>query len=84
MTATPEQDKLCKTLQALYPNLTDEEMIEAREKIDTYIEQTMLQYERIRQNPEEYKKFLALTSRDSSGYDESNQEPVITQLPPNP
>lgn len=60
-------------LKALYPNLTDEQILEARDNMDTYIEQSMLQYERIRQDPDAYRKFRALTGRNFGRYDESGR-----------
>jgi hypothetical protein len=70
MSATPEEDKLHQELKALYPNLTHEQLIEAGENLDLYIEHTIQQFERIREDPERYKKFLALTGREPSRYDD--------------
>jgi hypothetical protein len=71
MNSNPD-DKLYEELKALYPHLSHEELIEAGQNLDTYIDHTIGQFERIRQDPERYKTFLVLTELKGSRYDESD------------
>lgn len=47
----------------LYPELTDEELKEAEENLERYLEVVMRIYERIRNNPEELRKLRNLTKQ---------------------
>jgi hypothetical protein len=82
MIPRPEEEKLSQELKVLYPNLTDEQLVVAGEILDTYIDHTIAQFERICQDPERYKKFLALTGRDSPRYDGIEQISPDTSAQP--
>lgn len=60
---------------SLYPDLVPQRLQEAEEHFETYIEHSLVMYERIRQDPEAYRQFRALTGRASSGYDELGRTP---------
>jgi len=57
-------------LAALYPDLAPQRLQEAEENLEAYIEHALVMYERIRQDPDAYRQFRALTGRASSGYDD--------------
>jgi hypothetical protein len=44
-------------LRKLYPNLSDEELLNAEEKFDEYLEFTVRLHRRIATDPETYQKF---------------------------
>lgn len=48
-------------IRDLYPNLSEKELKEAEENLDAYIKVAWRIYERIRQDPKEWARFLALT-----------------------
>lgn len=50
------------TLRELFPHLTDDELAEAEASLDRYLALTQRIYERIRQDPEAYARFKALTA----------------------
>jgi hypothetical protein len=50
------------TLRELYPELTEEQLQEAEENIGEYLKDTLRVYERIRNDPQEYARFKALTA----------------------
>ena len=49
-------------LRKLYPNLSDEELLEAEENLKGYLEVVLRIYERIRSDPEEYARFKKLVA----------------------
>ena len=49
------------TIDALYPQMSNEERREAQENLDRYLLLAVRMYERIRTNPEAYARFKALT-----------------------
>lgn len=49
-------------LRKLYPHLTDEELQEAEENLDGYLEVVLRIYEHIRNDPEEYARFKKLVA----------------------
>lgn len=64
----------------LYPHLTDEELIEAQNNFDDYLEVVWRIYERIRNDPAEYKKFKELSASINSLQEENAEGPTdITQ-----
>ena len=84
MISTEEQnhnDKLYEELKALYPHLLPEQLIEAGQNLDVYIEHTIQQFERIRQDPERYKTLVALTGREPSRYDDGVRKTPPTKPP---
>jgi len=52
------------TIRELYPELDDEQLKKAEENLERYLELAMRIYERIRNDPDAYAQFKALT--DSS------------------
>ena len=50
------------TIRDLYPHLTDEELREAEENMEKYLELELRMYERIFADPEAYARFKALTA----------------------
>ena len=64
------------TIRDLYPHLSDEELREADENLGRYIELTLRIYERIRNDPEAYARFKALTASElhpTMKFERSNQ-----------
>ncbi len=55
-----EQNQIDPEFRKLYPNLTDEQLMEAQENFDRYIEHAVKMFERIRKDPEEYARFMLL------------------------
>ena len=54
------------TIRDLYPHLNEEQLEEAEENLERYLELVLRIYERIRNDPEAYSAFKALTaSRES-------------------
>ncbi|MDA2938742.1 hypothetical protein MYX75_10835 [Acidobacteria bacterium AH-259-A15] len=51
------------TIRDLYPQLDEEQLKEAEENLDRYIELALRMYERIRLDPEAYRQFKALTAQ---------------------
>jgi hypothetical protein len=52
-------------LRTIYPQLSDEELLIAEEKLDEYLRFTMRMYERIVRDPELYREFKVLTEKES-------------------
>ncbi len=50
------------TIRALYPRLSEEELREAEENLDRYLELALRIYERVRGDPQAYARFRALTA----------------------
>ena len=50
------------TIRDLYPRLTDEELREAEENMEKYLELELRMYERIFADPEAYARFKRLTA----------------------
>lgn len=44
-------------IRKLYPNLTDEELLEAKKNLDAYLHLVLRMYDRICEDPEAYAKF---------------------------
>ena len=63
-----DNDKLAKesgpTMRDLYPALSDQQLKEAEENLETYLELALRIYDRIRSDPESYSQFRALTASD--------------------
>jgi hypothetical protein len=70
MPANVTEEQLYKELKELYPRLTHEELIEAGQNLDIYIDHVVSQFERIRKDPAAYSKFLALTGWKPAQYDD--------------
>jgi hypothetical protein len=49
------------TIRDLYPNLNEEQLREAEENLERYIELSVRMYKRITADPESYAQFIALT-----------------------
>lgn len=64
MTDRREADE--RTIRDLYPDLTDDELAAAEENLDRYVAVVLSIYERIRENPEAYAEFKALTGANPS------------------
>jgi len=62
------------SLRDLYPNFTDEELEEAEVNLIAYVELTLRMYERIRNDPESYQQFRALTAKLQNASFEAPQE----------
>jgi hypothetical protein len=70
-------DNKTLTIADLYPHLGDQELKDAEENLNRYLESAIRMYERIRQNPEEYTRFKTLTSRAADQYDGEGQRSNI-------
>jgi len=69
-----------RTVRDLYPHLDDEQIKEAEETLERYLELALRIYERIRANPDTYAQFRTLTDSkpDSSMHDErSSPSPFL-------
>lgn len=51
------------TIQDLYPHLNEEQLKEAEETLERYIELSIQMYRRIKADPEAYAQFIALTDK---------------------
>lgn len=51
------------TIRDLYPNLNDEQLREAEEILERYIELAVQMYNRIKADPEAYAELIALTDK---------------------
>ena len=49
------------TIRGLYPNLSEDQLNEAEEILERYIELAVRMYKRIKADPEAYAQFIALT-----------------------
>jgi len=65
------------SIHRLYPHLNDEELKQAEENLDRYLELALQIYDRIRQNPEEYARFEALTASPADRHDGERQRSNI-------
>ncbi len=54
-------------LRKLYPNLTDEQLIEAEENLIGYLEVMMRIYERISSDPAQYAEFRKFIEENKKG-----------------
>ena len=64
------------TIRDLYPCLTDEQLKEAEENLERYLELALRMYDRIRSDPEAYSQFRALTpSRHTATIDVERSNP---------
>lgn len=57
------------TIKDLYPDLTDEQLTEAEENFDLYLEVIWRIHQRIRSDPEAYSHFKTLTGLRQKEYD---------------
>lgn len=55
------------SLRELYPNLTDEQLEEAEANLIAEVQLTLRMFERIRNDPESYQQFRALTGLGQNG-----------------
>ena len=62
------------SLRDLYPNATDEQLTEAEANLIADVQLTLRMYERIRNDPESYQQFRALTARMQNASFEAPQE----------
>jgi hypothetical protein len=53
-------------LRKLYPELTDDELILAEDKLTEYMEFALRVYRRIAADPDAYRKFQILTGRENN------------------
>jgi hypothetical protein len=60
MLANPTNERP-PTLQQLYPGLTEEQLKEAEQSLRLYLDLALRIYERVRNDPTEYRRFQALT-----------------------
>ena len=65
------------TIGDLYPNLNDEQLKEAEENLERYLELTLRIYNRIRLDPDAYARFKTLTARGEDRYDKGRQRSNI-------
>jgi len=65
------------TIRDLYPHLNDEQLKEAEENLERYLELTLRIYDRIRQDPEAYARFKTLTGSAADRYDGKGQRSKI-------
>lgn len=59
------------TIRDLYPHLSEEELKEAEENLERYLELSLRMYERIRSDPKAYAQFKALTASNTKATMES-------------
>jgi hypothetical protein len=52
------------TIASLYPHLSEDQLQEAEETIEQYLQLALRIYERVRQEPELYAKFRHLTAKN--------------------
>ena len=64
MTEPTQEPSQPVTFQNLYPNLDPQDREAAQERFDRYLEIVLRIYERVRSDPDTYRRFLALTGRD--------------------
>lgn len=64
MMSTPKQIDQQISLRELYPDLSEQELEEAEENLERYIELVLRIHERIRLDPKAYAEFKALTASD--------------------
>jgi len=64
------------TIRDLYPHLNEEQLKEAEENLERYLELSIRIYERIRNDPQAYAAFRALTA--------SRQNPMMKDERSNP
>ncbi len=62
-------DATTPSIRNLYPRLSDEELAEAEENLDRYVEHALRMYERIKRDPETPARFRALTASLRKAYD---------------
>lgn len=62
------------SLRDLYPNATDEQLAEAEANLIADVQLTLRMYERIRNDPESYQQFRALTARMQNASFEAPQK----------
>lgn len=55
------------TIRELYPGLNEEQLKEAEENLERYVELALRIYDRIRSDPTAYAEFLALTASRRNG-----------------
>jgi len=65
------------TIRDLYPDLNDEQLKEAEENLERYLELTLRTYDRIRQDPDAYARFKTLTASARDRYDGEGQRSKI-------
>jgi hypothetical protein len=56
------------SVRDLYPHLNDEQLKEAEENLERYLELTLRIYDRIRRDPDAYARFKTLTARGEDRY----------------
>jgi hypothetical protein len=71
----PQHQKI--TIRDLYPDLDDEQLKEAEENLQRYLELTLRIYDRIRQDPDAYARFKTLTGSAEVRYDGGGQRSKI-------
>jgi hypothetical protein len=62
------------SLRELYPNATDEELAKAEANLIADVQLTLRMYERIRNDPESYQQFRALTAKMQNASFEAPQK----------
>jgi hypothetical protein len=72
-------NKKSKTLAELYPNLTPEELKEAEDNLDRYIDLSLRIFAHVKANPEEYGRFKALTAKKPYPT-MNNDDPILPDL----
>jgi hypothetical protein len=57
-----QDDKSKPTIRDLYPNLSEQQALEAEENLNRYLQLALQIYERIREDPQLYAEFKNLTA----------------------
>jgi hypothetical protein len=70
-TVTLMAPKHTPTIKDLYPGLTDDQLKEAEENFDAYLQIVWRIFQRIRSDPEAYSRFKTLTATTEKPYDET-------------
>lgn len=63
------------TIRDLYPNLSEEQLREAEEVLDRYIELAVRMFKRIKADPKAYARFIALTDKKRASTIDNKQSP---------
>jgi len=66
MNKETQESKSPPALPDLYPELSEEELKEAEETLDLYLEHALRMYERMKQDPAAYAALKALTAAKGS------------------
>ena len=61
-----QEDESLAMFRRLHPELNEEELVEAKERFDAYADLVWRIYERVRQDPKEYRKLQQLLAEQET------------------